>query len=111
MKNQEHSGWTYMVIWEFRVRPGMDTVFEAMYGVNGEWVRLFERSAEFVGTELSLDKEKPGRYLTIDFWSSREAYEQFRNQHAAEYKVIDAKCEGFTEMEKEIGRFERLTIR
>jgi heme-degrading monooxygenase HmoA len=111
MKNQEHSGWTYMVLWEFQVRSGMEAVFERMYGADGEWVRLFEQSPEFMGTELSLDKEKPGRYLTIDFWSSREAYEQFRDQHAAEYKAIDTQCEGLTEMEKEIGRFERLTIR
>jgi quinol monooxygenase YgiN len=50
----------------------------------------------------------PGRYLTLDLWVSRAAYEKFRADHAAEYRAIDAQCEALTEHEAEVGRFERL---
>jgi hypothetical protein len=108
MENQQHAGWMYLVIWEFQVLPGMEMTFESIYGPGGSWVRLFEQSAAFMGTELSVDDDNPSRYITLDFWISREAYEQFRCQHAAEYKVIDAQCEQLTVSEREIGRFKRV---
>jgi hypothetical protein len=46
------------------------------------------------------------RYLTFDYWASAETYESFRRNHVAEYGVVDRECEGLTESEKEIGRFE-----
>jgi hypothetical protein len=110
MENQQLAEWMYLVIWEFQVRPGMEMTFESIYGPGGAWVRLFEQSADFLGTELSRDEASPSRYLTLDFWSSREAYEQFQTQHAAEYKVIDAQCEQLTVSEREIGRFNRARI-
>jgi hypothetical protein len=97
-----------MVIWEFQVKVEMKKAFEAAYGPDGDWVHLFEQSAEFAGTELILDVVSPERYVTIDSWTSQKAYEQFRNQHAAEYKKIDVNCENFTVSEKEIGQFNRI---
>jgi len=44
-------------------------------------------------------------YLTLDYWTSQEAYEAFRERHLAEYKAIDARCETMTESEREIGRY------
>lgn len=71
-------------------------------------VRLFKKSPEYLGTELLKDEAKENRYITIDRWSSREAYEKFRQEHEATYKEIDKVCEDWTESEKEIGRFEEL---
>jgi hypothetical protein len=34
-----------------------------------------------------------GTYLTLDRWDSREAYEAFRERHAADYAAIDAACD------------------
>lgn len=50
----------------------------------------------------------PARYLTLDFWESREAYDAFRAQHAAEYAAIDRECEALTAEEKALGNFERI---
>ena len=99
--------WKYLVIWEFHVRRGMEAAFEKSYGPEGNWAQLFRKGEGFVATELSHDVKEPGRYLTLDFWSSQEAYESFREQHAARYQEIDAECEAMTEKEKKIGEFER----
>jgi heme-degrading monooxygenase HmoA len=48
------------------------------------------------------------RYLTLDFWESKEAYDAFRATHAADYAAIDRECEALTSEEKQIGAFERV---
>jgi len=99
--------WKFVVVWEFRVRADARERFEIQYGPQGEWAALFRQSAEYVQTDLVRDSEDPLRFLTLDFWKSSAAYEQFRQLHAAEYKAIDARCDAMTESEKEIGRFVR----
>src|SRR5207244_1248994 len=77
--------WRYLIIWEFRVRAGMEALFEEVYGPQGDWARFFARGKGFVRTELNHDLKDSRRYLTLDFWVSREAYENFRRLHAPEY--------------------------
>jgi heme-degrading monooxygenase HmoA len=108
MTNQARPRWGYMIVWEFRPRKGAEAAFEDGYGAHGVWARLFERGAGFVGTELNRDLKDPSRYLTLDFWVSKEAYDAFRAACLAEYQAIDEQCESLTEYERELGRFERL---
>jgi heme-degrading monooxygenase HmoA len=100
--------WRYLIIWDFRVRPGMEERFEKVYGPQGDWAQFFTRGAGYVGTELNHDLKDSRRYVTLDFWISREAYENFRQRHAAEYGALDQKFEELTETELEIGKFERV---
>lgn len=95
----------YVIIWEFRVRPGMERRFAEAYGPHGEWVRLFRQDAAYIRTELMQDAREPSRYLTLDFWASEGACEAFRESRKREYKGIDGKCEEMTEAEREVGRF------
>lgn len=95
----------FVVIWEFRAEPRRVAAFEAAYSTSGPWVRLFERDVEFVGSELVRDAADPLRYVTIDRWSSADAYDRFRAAFAAEYAEIDAACEALTAAETPIGRF------
>jgi heme-degrading monooxygenase HmoA len=97
-----------MVAWEFRPKPGAEQRFEEAYGADGIWAELFKQSEGFVATELSRDTEDPRRYLTLDFWESRAAYERFRAELAANYAAIDARCESLTEFERELGQFEKV---
>ena len=108
MATQEHDQWRYLIIWEFRVRAGMEARFEEAYGPQGDWARLFARHDEFVRTELNRDLKDSRRYVTLDFWTSRKAYENFRQQHASEYAALDQKFEEMTEKELEVGKFERV---
>jgi heme-degrading monooxygenase HmoA len=108
MPRDQRRTWHYLVIWEFRVRPGMESRFERAYGADGPWARLFLRSQDYIGTELNHDSKDRGRYVTLDYWTSQEAYEAFRKQYHAEYRAIDQECEALTESEAELGSLERV---
>jgi heme-degrading monooxygenase HmoA len=107
MPTQEHDQWRYLIIWEFRVRAGMEERFEKVYGPRGDWAQFFTQGAGYVRTELNHDLKDSRRYVTLDFWVSPEAYENFQRQHAVEYRALDQKFEELTEKESEIGKFER----
>jgi heme-degrading monooxygenase HmoA len=100
----------YLVIWQFRPRPGAERAFEEVYGPIGPWARLFASGEGFIRTELNRALEDPERYLTLDFWISKEAYESFRAKHAEEYAAIDRECEALTAEEKLVGEFARLGV-
>jgi heme-degrading monooxygenase HmoA len=59
--------------------------FERVYGPDGDWAHFFGRGDGYVGTELLRDVEAPGRYLVIDRWESREAYNAFVEANRGEY--------------------------
>ncbi len=80
----------FAVAYTYEARDPED--FERAYGPDGEWAEFFGRGRGFVGTELLRELENPGRYLLIDRWESREAFERFAAEHQAEYlrRVEDA---------------------
>ncbi|MGH9259977.1 MAG: antibiotic biosynthesis monooxygenase family protein [Acidimicrobiales bacterium] len=96
----------YLILWEFTVRPEHAARFERTYGANGDWATLFARGDGYRGTELLRDRETAGRYLTIDRWSTREAYDAFRRKWEAEYEALDATCGALTVDEVRLGEFE-----
>jgi len=67
--------------------------------------RLFAQDASYRGTRLVKDVERERVYLTLDFWETREAYAEFKNENAAEYERVDRECEGMTEREVKIGEY------
>jgi heme-degrading monooxygenase HmoA len=100
--------WGYLIVWEFRPRSGVEKHFEEAYGPNGVWAEFFAKGEGFIATELNRDLKDARRYLTLDLWVSREAHERFLGKHSGEYRALDRQCEGLTEQETELGRFERL---
>jgi len=96
------------VVWEFRVKPQLVGDFETDYSSLGPWATLFRNSPAYRGTRLLRDQEDPLRFLTIDTWDHLDAYENFRLQHAEEYRELDGRFERLTEAERRIGIFEVL---
>jgi heme-degrading monooxygenase HmoA len=96
----------HLVVWEFELQPGSERSFETMYGPDGPWVGLFRRDPGWAGTELLRDTQNPKRYLTIDRWRSAQAYDSFLTAAGPEYQEIDRAGEGFTVIERLVGRFE-----
>lgn len=88
--------------------PAASSSFEQIYGLEGDWTQFFESGDGYCGTELNRDFKVARRYVTLDFWTSREDYVRFRNERQAQYQVIDQRCEQLTERESEIGSFERI---
>jgi 8-oxo-dGTP diphosphatase len=95
----------YVILWEFRVRPGSEPAFEAAYGSSGDWAVLFRRAPGYLGTEL-LRAPEAGRYVTIDRWVSRAAFEAFREAYRADYDDLDRRSAGLTIAETPLGKFD-----
>jgi heme-degrading monooxygenase HmoA len=96
----------FAYIWEYRVRPERALDFERAYGPTGPWVALFRRAPGYQRTELHRDRHAPYRYVTIDYWDSPEAWEDFRKALSADFEALDASCEDLTLEEHEIARVE-----
>ncbi len=95
----------FVVVWQFEIAEEKIAQFEAAYGPEGTWAQLFRRSPEYKGTELLRDAYIPGNYLTIDRWSSEEAFRAFRKDQDADYEVLDRDCDALTRRETRIGAY------
>jgi heme-degrading monooxygenase HmoA len=73
----------HVIAFSYEARDSAE--FERAYGPNGDWAEFFRTGRGYVGTELLREVENPGRYLVIDRWESREAFERFSQEHQAEY--------------------------
>lgn len=96
----------YAYIWEYVVRPEHVARFEQTYRPDGAWVDLFKRAPGYIRTELHRDRQNPNRFLTIDYWESVEAWDEFRVETSSEFEALDSRCEELTLEEREIGKLE-----
>jgi heme-degrading monooxygenase HmoA len=96
----------YVYIWSFEVNPLSEPEFERTYGREGAWVQLFRHAPGYLETDLLRDLETPGRYLTIDRWESRQAFERFHQRFRSEFERLDRLCESLTRREVLVGHFE-----
>ncbi len=96
----------HVIVWEFVAREGLVQEFERAYGPDGDWARLFRRAPGYLGTTLIRDRETPRRFLTIDRWVSRQAFEEFRQQNGADYDRLDRRLATLNDKERQIGVFE-----
>lgn len=95
----------FVVIWQFEIAEDKVPAFEAAYGPEGSWAQLFGASADYKGTELLRDAYAQGSYLTIDRWTSEEAFRSFRKQHDKEYERLDRECDALTGKETRVGAY------
>jgi len=95
----------FVVIWQFEVAEEKIAAFEAAYGPEGSWARLFRTSPNYLGTELLHDAYVPGCYLTIDRWKSELDFRAFRKEHDQDYEVLDRQCDALTSRETRVGAY------
>jgi len=80
--------------------------FERVYGPDGEWAQFFRGGRGYVGTELLRDVETTGRYLVVDRWETRDAYNDFVAANRDEYmRRVDETAFRY-EHELRLGTFE-----
>lgn len=94
---------SYLIVWTYEVAPPHHAAFAVAYGPDGDWARLFKRSPGFVGVELYQDGE---RFLTLDRWSSKAAFDAFQAAHGGEYAALDVKLAHLSLRQARIGAFE-----
>jgi len=95
----------FVVVWQFEVAEEKIAAFEAAYGPEGSWAQLFHLSSEYCGTELLREAYVSGKYLTIDRWTSEDAFRAFRRDHDSEYESLDRSCDALTSRETRIGTY------
>lgn len=95
----------FVVVWQFEISEDKVSAFESAYGPEGLWAQLFRTSDKYIGTELLREAFVPNNYLTIDRWSSEEAFRAFRKGHDAEYEKLDRECDDLTSRETRIGAY------
>jgi|SRR5690606_27727787 len=98
----------FVVIWEYKIKPGNADHFEQAYGPDGEWAQFFRQSKDFIGTELMKGIEASRSYVTIDRWTSEQAYVNFIEKHKAEYESLDDVLTPLTEFETKLGWYNSL---
>ena len=96
----------FIVVWEYQVKEAHLDDFMRFYESIGAWAQLFKKGKGYLGTELLRDEEHPRRFLTLDRWESERDYEAFLRTFADEYKSLDSHCEGWTESEALVGRWQ-----
>ncbi len=89
------------------MKAGHETAFERSYGPHGDWAEFFSHGDGYLRTELLHDAVGGRRYLTIDYWNSKDAYDSFRQERMADYEELDRQCAAMTESETRIGSFTR----
>ena len=97
------AGFAY--IWTYEVQEGREADFERLYGPNGSWAQFFRKSPQYLGTDLLRDRDKKGRYVTVDRWVSQEAHRAFVSEHREEFAELDGQGEKLTKNEALIGNF------
>ena len=96
---------TYIVVWEYQVKPEGEAEFVAAYGPDGEWARFFRRSQEFLGVELLGSVGNSARFFTLDHWASASGMEEFLAVNATAHDVLDRRFSSLTVWERRIGGF------
>jgi heme-degrading monooxygenase HmoA len=82
--------------------------FERVYGSDGAWAQFFGTGGGFIGTELLRDVEHPSRFLVIDRWESKEAYNAFAEENRDEYMRRVDETAFLYEQELRFGTFENV---
>lgn len=96
----------FAYVWHYHVTESKVAEFEAAYGPDGAWARLFREYPGYLRTELLRDRENPHRYVTVDYWRSRRDYQAFRRAAATDFDRIDRACSELTLAEDHFGDFD-----
>jgi hypothetical protein len=95
----------HIIVWEFVVHPDKVREFVSAYGPNGDWAQLFRLATGYRGTELLSFNNDPNKFVTIDRWNKVEDYARFQDLFGQQYRSLDARLEGLTLRETQLGLF------
>src|SRR5436305_15326334 len=86
----------------FEAKAGAEEDFVRAYRPDGDWAQLFRRSGgeSFLDSQLARDIEIARRFVTIDRWASRAAFDAFKAAAKPEYDALDARCRQLTRSER-----------
>ena len=96
-------------IWKFYLKQNCTDDFVRM-NTDAEdrdsWPHLYGRSSDYLGTRIISDVSNSRIYLTLDIWTSEEAFDRFVRENKTEFDRLDALHEELYESAEHIGFFE-----
>ncbi len=98
----------YIVLTEFIARENKAAEFEDYFGSAGKRAETLRNGEGFMSTELLKDKEVKLRYVTMDRWVSKDAYDDFGIEFENENSDLAKAGEEFSSKQVLIGVLERL---
>ena len=98
------------IVWQFQVKSGRESDFEAFYGVDGEWTAVNRHSRSYLGTSFLRDQNHPQRYLVIEYWSELVVYEQHKTYKQAERDALDVRRGELVASVEPLGVFTALDV-
>jgi len=96
----------YVYMWQYEVKKEFIEKFKNNYGPIGKWNEFFNKSDCFLKTELLVDEQNEGKFITIDYWLSKETYLEFITKNKTDYDIIDKQCAEYTQTETKIGEYD-----
>lgn len=93
---------SYVILWTYDVPVEATDDFIAAYDADGDWAELFAKGAGFMGVEVYRDGQS---FVSIDRWSSKEAFEAFQSAFGDQYRSLDAKLAHLSRSQTRVGAF------
>lgn len=97
----------FIVLNEFHVKEEHIPAFETEFGSAGTRSETLQKGEGFMSTELMKDGANKRRFITIDRWISKDAYEDFQIEFENESAEVAKLGENMLEKQQLIGAFER----
>ena len=98
------------IVWQFEIRPGRETEFEAFYGADGEWTAASRHSRSYLGSSFLRDQSRSSRYLVIEYWSEMLVYERHKVYRDDEIARLDARRSELVTSVEPLGVFTALDV-
>lgn len=98
----------YIVLTEFVAKEGKVAEFEDYFGSAGKRAEVLQNGEGFMSTELLRDKGAKLRYVTMDRWVSKDAYDDFGIEFESENSDLVRAGEELSSKQALIGALERL---
>jgi quinol monooxygenase YgiN len=98
------------IVWQFEIRPGRETEFEAFYGADGEWTAASRHSRSYLGSSFLRDQSRSSRYLVIEYWSEMLVYERHKAYHSDQTKQLLVRRDELVSSVEPMGVFTALDV-
>jgi hypothetical protein len=98
------------IMWQFEVKPGRESDFEELYGIEGEWAAMNRHARSYLGTSFLRDQNRSSRYVVIEYWSEMLVYEQHRAFRADGIASLEERSRALVDSVEPLGVFSALNV-
>ena len=98
------------IMWQFDVKPGHETEFERLYGVEGEWTAINRRTRSYLGSSFLHDQVRASRYILIEYWSEMIVYEKHRESRSDAIASLEEQSKPLLDTVEPLGIFTALDV-